>query len=145
MTTDVRTQAQQLEAAGNAEGAYRAYLDAGLVDDAARLLASRGSAVQAADVLLAHLTQQQRPLSDADRARGATAADLYESAGQFARACEVLAWLGDAESSARVAMRAQSSADPVEAAACLVRVGDVSRAIEQLLFVRRDDSRYPRA
>ena len=61
MNTPTIEHGRTQEAAGQTDAAYRTYLLAGHVDDAARLLVAHGRAAEAADALLSEVAKLARP------------------------------------------------------------------------------------
>ncbi len=143
---DATERARALERAGDLEGAFALYSSAGLIDDAVRMLLDRGHVIDAADVILAHVTARPRPLADVDRAWGLRCAALLEQGGAVLRAVEVLAWINATAEGEAIAQRLIEGGQSYAAGACLVRLGDPSRGIELVTgAVPRGDARYAAA
>lgn len=96
--------ARALERAGDHEAAWRAYLKAGSVDDAARLLSALGRPRDAADLVLREFAidiKNVGTLDDATRRHARKAAVLLSQAEDWSRAGELYGGLGDIERAAQ--------------------------------------------
>ena len=95
--------ARSLERAGDHEGAWRAYLKAESVDDAARILSALGRVREAAELLLREFSidvKNAGALDDAGRRHARKAAVLLSQAEDWGRAGELYGSLGDLERAA---------------------------------------------
>ncbi len=137
--------ARALEGQGDLDAAYRAYMAGGHLDDAVRLLRDNGRPLDAADVIIAWVTQRPRPLDDNDRAWATRAAELLEQGDAPARAAEILAWIGAAGEAAALAQKLLAEGRIFDAGAALVRLGNPGRGIELLSKTPRGDARYAAA
>lgn len=131
-----------LEASGQIDAAYRAYLTEHHVDDAARLLVTYGKNVEAADLLLSSAARTARPFDSATTERIATAIRLLEGAGQVQRCVQALAWCGDAALLQEVGARLAAAGHAHDVGVAWARHGDPTQAISLLIKLPRDDERY---
>jgi tRNA A-37 threonylcarbamoyl transferase component Bud32 len=134
-----------LEASGQVEAAYRAFIDNDHVDEAARMLAARGRGLDAAELLLSWVARQSRPLSERARVLGLRAAAMFEEQGRGPRALEVLAWLPDVAALDAAAARVADAGHVFEAGCALARHGTPAQAPMMLSKTPRTDERYPTA
>lgn len=133
---------QALEQAGQLDAAYKAYVQNGFVDDAARMLMGHKRLGDAADLLLAHVARQPQPLDAASLARGVQAAKLFEDSGKPARALEVLAWLKASDALVATALRLAEQGQHHDAGVAIARYGDPNKAPPLLLKTPKTDARY---
>lgn len=133
---------QALEQQGMLDAAYKAYLQNGFVDDAARMLIGHNRAADAADLLLSQVAKLPAPLDANAKARAVRAARLFEDSGKPARALEVLAWLRDAEELVTAALRIADKGMHHEAGVAVARYGDPKKAPPLLMKTAKTDPRY---
>ena len=133
---------QAIERAGQLDAAYKAYLQNGFVDDAARMLMGHGRAADAADLLLSQVAKLPQPLDAAATARAVRAARLFEDSGKAARALEVLAWLRNPEELVATALRVAEKGLHHEAGVAVARYGDPKKAPPLLMKTQKGDPRY---
>jgi tRNA A-37 threonylcarbamoyl transferase component Bud32 len=131
-----------LEAAGQLEAAYKGYVAEGHIDDAARMLAAHGRALEAADLLLSAVARLSRPLDSAGAGRTLAAARFLEDNDKPQRALQVLAWLGDANALNACAERVAAAGLVFDAGCAMARHGDPAKATTTLLRVPRTDDQY---
>ncbi len=96
--------ARALERAGDHDGAWRAYLKAGAVDDAARILSGLGRPREAAELVLREFAIDVRLAASLDEPRrrhARKAAVLLSQAEDWVRAGELYGALGDLERAAQ--------------------------------------------
>lgn len=96
--------ARALERAGDHESAWRTYLKAGAVDDAARVLSGLGRPREAAELVLREFAIDPRnanALDEARRRHARKAAVLLSQAEEWVRAGELYGALGDLERAAQ--------------------------------------------
>jgi serine/threonine-protein kinase len=142
LVADPTQRARDLEQAGDVDGAWRAWMESGRLDEAVRLLCDHNRPVEGADLILARIAHAPRPFDANTRAWAMSAASLFESAGVPARAAEVLAWIGANHEGEALAKKLLDDGRAFDAGACLVRLGDPARGIELLTQTSRDDDRY---
>jgi eukaryotic-like serine/threonine-protein kinase len=133
---------RELERAGDLDGAWRAYSEAGLLDEAVRLLSKHQRPLDAAELILGWVSKRPRPLEANERAWAMRACELFIAWGAPARAAEVYAWIGANAEGAALARGLLDDGRLFEAGACLVRLGDPGRGIELLMKTPRDDVLY---
>ena len=143
--TQTIDECRALEASGQAEAAYKAFLANDHVDEAARMLASRGREGDAAELLLSWVARQPRPLSDRARAFGLRAAAMFEEQSRGPRALEVLAWLPEPAALDAAAVRVADAGYAFEAGCALARHGTPKQAPALLMKTPRTDARYATA
>ncbi len=131
-----------LESAGQLEAAYKGYVAEGHIDDAARMLAAHGRALEAADLLLSAVARLPRPLDGAGAGRTLAAARFLEENDKPQRALQVLAWLGDANALNACAERVASAGHVFDAGCAMARHGDPVKATTTLVRVPRTDDQY---
>ncbi len=134
-----------LEQGGKLEEAYRAYVQQGFVDDAARLLVAHGRSIEAADLLLGKVAQLTPPLEPAAKTRALWAARLFEDNGKVPRAIEVLSWLKEPVALLDCALRIAEKGMAYEAGVAVARYGDAAKAPALLMRTARADPRYAAA
>jgi len=134
-----------LEAQGQTDAAYRAYLQGGFVDDAARLLHAHGRPAEAADVLISAVAKLPRPFDQTASDRIRRAVSLLEGQGLAARCVQVLAWFGDVTLLVATAERLGEAGHHKDAGTALARQGPPARAVFWLTKVPRADESYPAA
>jgi serine/threonine-protein kinase len=134
-----------LEANGQAEAAYKAFIANDHVDEAARMLSARGRGVDAAERLLSWVARQSRPLSERARSLGLRAAEIFEAQGRGPRALEVLAWLPEPVVLDAAAVRVADAGFAFEAGCALARHGSPKPAPAYLAKTPRTDTRYATA
>ncbi|MDP2342153.1 MAG: serine/threonine-protein kinase [Deltaproteobacteria bacterium] len=131
-----------LETEGKLDAAYKAYLQQGYVDDAARMLVAHGRGTDAADLLLSQVAKLPPPLDAAAQARAVKAARLFEDNGKAPRAIEVLAWLKDPVALLDCALRIADKGMAHEAGVAVARYGDAKKAPALLMRTPKNDPRY---
>ncbi len=131
-----------LEASGQLEAAYQGYVAGGHVDDAVRMLAGHGRALEAADLLLSVVSRMPRPLDAVGAGRTLAAALFLEQNDKPQRALQVLAWLGDTPALDACAERVAGAGHVFDAGCAMARHGDPLKATALLQRVSRTDEQY---
>lgn len=136
---------REAEGRGDVEAAWRAYAEGGHLDEAVRILCGQRRFIEGAELIVAWVTRRPRPLIANDRAWAARAAQLFEEGGAFARAAELLGWIGAIGDAQALVKKLLDAGKFVDAGASVLRLGDAPRAIELLTKTPRGDASYARA
>ena len=143
--TQALTHGRAAEARGDMESAWRAYDEGGHLDEAVRVLLGLHHLLVAGELIVTRLLQRPQPLLDNEHAWGIRAAQLLEQGRAFARAAELLVWLGASAQARSLVEQLLQAGLLIEAAACLVHLGEPGRALELLGHTPRGHVDYSRA